>query len=199
MWWYPALTVADELGLFDALADHPATADELTERLGLDRRGVEILLPLLASLGFLVPHERRYRISDTSRNFLLQDSPFYWGGVFARQRRTNPLHATIRDAVTGRAARPVGQSSASPPVEAWESGQMDLEQASDIARFMQSHSAPAATGVALHGDFSGVARLLDIGGGSGCFAIATRSAILRAEMHHHGSPGDVPGGRSIHS
>jgi hypothetical protein len=172
MWWYPALTVADELGLFDALADYPATADELTERLGLDRRGVEILLPLLASLGFLVPHERRYRISDTSRNFLLQDSPFYWGGVFARQRLTSPLHAIIRDAVTGRAARPVGQSTASPPVEAWESGQMDLEQASDIARFMQSHSAPAATGVALHGDFSGVTRLLDIGGGSGCFAIA---------------------------
>jgi acetylserotonin N-methyltransferase len=172
MWWFPALTVADELGLFDALADSPATADEVTDRLNLDRRGVEILLPLLASLGFLKPHEGRYWISDTSRNFLLRDGPFYWGGVFARQRLTNPLHAIVRDAVTGKAARPVGQSSGSPPVEAWESGQLDLEQAWDIARFMQSHSAPAATGVALNGDFRGVTRLLDVGGGSGCFAIA---------------------------
>ena len=172
MWWFPALTVADELGLFDTLADGPATAGELTERLGLDTRGVEILLALLASLGFLNAHEGRYWISDASRNFLLRNGPFYWGGVFARQRVTNPLHATIRDAVTGKAARAVGQSSGSPPVEAWESGELDPGQAWDIARFMQSHSAPAATGVALNGDFSGVTRLLDIGGGSGCFAIA---------------------------
>ena len=37
---------------------------------------------------------------------------------------------------------------------------------------MQSHSLPAATGVARHGDFEGVTRLLDVGGCSGCFAIA---------------------------
>jgi len=172
MWWLPALTVADELALFDALAERPSTPGELARRLGFDARGLDILLPMLASLGFLVPHEGRYGISNPARNFLLHGSPFYWGGVFERQRVTNPLHATIRDAVTGKAAHPVGQSSASPPVEAWESGQLDLEQARNIARFMQSHSLPAATGVVMHGDFDGVTRLLDVGGGSGCFAIA---------------------------
>jgi acetylserotonin N-methyltransferase len=172
MFWLPALTVADELGIFSSLAERPATASELGERLELDRRGVGILLPLLASLGFLASHDRRYGITDTTRNFLLPASPFYWGGVFRRQRLTNPLHAGIRDVLKGQPTRPMGQSSDSPPVEAWEQGELRLDQARDIARFMHSHSMPAATGLAIHGDFAGVTRLLDVGGGSGCFAIA---------------------------
>jgi acetylserotonin N-methyltransferase len=36
---------------------------------------------------------------------------------------------------------------------------------------MHSHSLPAATGVARFGDFRGVRKLLDVGGGSGCFCI----------------------------
>jgi acetylserotonin N-methyltransferase len=37
---------------------------------------------------------------------------------------------------------------------------------------MQSHSLPAANALARNYDFSGVRRLLDVGAGSGCFAIA---------------------------
>src|SRR5262245_53694984 len=171
MWWLPSLTVADELRIFDTLAGGAATPRQLAESLQLDPRGAEILMALLASLGFLVVHDGRYGLTETSRNFLLHASPFYWGGVFARQRTVNPLHAIVKDAVRGT-AKPVGQSSQSPPVEAWEQGQLELDQAREIAQFMQSHSAPAAAGVAARGDFGGVARLLDVGGGSACFSIA---------------------------
>src|SRR5437867_2018193 len=171
MLWLPSVTVADELRIFDELAQRPATPHDLAQRLGLEERGAQILLPFLTSLGFLVLHEGCYCISEAARNFLVRDSPFYWGGVFLRQRVTSPLHATIKGAVTGKELRPVGQSSASPPVEAWERGQLPLEAARDVARFMHSHSLPAATGVALRGSFAGVTRLLDVGGGSGCFAI----------------------------
>src|SRR5262245_34672731 len=87
--WLPSLTVADELEVFESLAREGATSPELAARLGFDLRGVDILLGMLASLGFLTSHEGRYEVTPVARTYLLRASPFYWGGVFAGQRRTN--------------------------------------------------------------------------------------------------------------
>lgn len=179
--WLPAVTVADEVELFESLAGAPATAPELAARCGFDLRGTEILLSLLTSLGFLVSHLGRYQLTEATRNFLLRSSPFYWGGVFARQRETHPAHAVIRDVLVGRKARIVGQSAAEPPVELWESGELSVDAARGIAAFMHSHSLAAATGMAIRLDVSGVKRLLDVGGGSGCFSIAL--ARQHAALH----------------
>jgi len=182
--WLPAVTVADELEIFDSLARAGATPAELAERHGFDLRGAQILLSLLTSLGFLVSHLGRYDVTEPTRNFLLHTSPFYWGGVFARQRHTNPIHAAIRGAVMRKDHRIVGQSAAQPPVEIWERGEMSVETARGIAAFMHSHSLGAAMGMATRVDLSGVTSLLDVGGGSGCFAIALakKDAQLRCTV-----------------
>jgi SAM-dependent methyltransferase len=184
MMWLPAVTVADELEIFDSLARESATPAELASRLGFELRGAEILLSLLTSLGFLVAHLGRYQVTEPTRNFLLKGSPFYWGGVFARQRTTNPIHAVIRDAMVRKDFKIVGQSAAEPPVEMWESGQMSVETARGIAAFMHSHSLGAATGMARRVDLAGTSRLLDVGGGSGCFSIelARRNPTLRCTV-----------------
>jgi len=179
MLWLPAVTVADELKIFDALNVRPASAEQLAADLGLNPRAVSIVLPLLAALGFLVVREGTYGVSETSRNFLLHEGPFYWGHVFAVRPRQQPMHLALKNALLKRDANPVPQSSDRPPVEAWESGQLDVERARFIAAFMHSHSMPAAVGVALHGKMGALSRLLDVGGGSGCFSIAL------AKVHPH--------------
>jgi methylase of polypeptide subunit release factors len=172
MLWLPAVTVADELEIFESLAREPATAAELAQRLGFQLRGADILLSLLTALKFCVAHLGRYQLTEPTRNFLLRSSPFYWGGVFAQQRVSNPMHAAIRGAVLKKKNQQiVSQSSEGPAVEMWESGEMTLDAARSIAAFMHSHSLAAATGMALRMDLSGVKSLLDVGGGSGCFCI----------------------------
>ena len=46
------------------------------------------------------------------------------------------------------------------------------ELAQAVCAFMHSHSQPAALGLAGSSRFEGARRLLDVGGGSGCFSIA---------------------------
>lgn len=171
MAWLPAMTVADELEIFDSLAREPATAAELAQRHGFDLRGADILLSLLASLRLCISHLGRYQVTEPTRNYLLRGSPFYWGGVFVQQRASNPMHAAIRGAVLKKEHRIVSQSSSEPAVEMWESGEMTLDSARSIAAFMHSHSLAAATGMALRANLGDVTSLLDVGGGSGCFCI----------------------------
>lgn len=172
---FPALTVADELGLFTYLEKTPATADEVAATFSLQSNPTEALLGVLASLGFLVQYQGRFYITDVSRNFLLPESPFYWGGVLHAFQGLPSVHKLIRDRLYND--EPIiyedGKTTLSGKItDLWENQELDSEHAATLTRLMHSHSFPAAMGVAQWGDFTNVHRLLDVGGGSGCFCIA---------------------------
>jgi len=175
--WLPALTVAAELGVFEALQSGPATAPALANRLELRPRGCEILLRMLAALEVLGckrdTEGTRYTMSEIARNFLRRESPHYWGHVWPSVHATNLMHGRLREALVVRKAKSgAADAGGEALVTAWETGQVDTVTAGRIARFMQSHSAAAAAGLARNGDFAGVTRILDVGGGSGCFSVA---------------------------
>jgi SAM-dependent methyltransferase len=58
------------------------------------------------------------------------------------------------------------------PSDAWANGAIDTEAAAAVSRVMHCHSLPASVGVARRGGIEGATKLLDVGGGSGCFSIA---------------------------
>jgi hypothetical protein len=173
--WMPALLVADELGVLQSIADAPGSADELSARLGLNRRALTSVLALLASLGYLVPRHGRYHITDAARHHLLPSSPFYWGGVWTQMRQGSPLYNQLLTALTTPdpvESIPQASGSGQRSVDGWASGSLSPEAAASMAKYMHSHSAVAAVAVAESDLFASTRRLLDVGGCSGVFSIA---------------------------
>ncbi len=180
-WQLPATTVADEIGVFTLLEGGPLSSNDVAVRLDLGRRGAEALLAVLASLGLLAQHGGRFGLTDTARQFLLPASDFYWGAMLGRRADeglARDLLAALRRDAHPELERDMRQ------VVAWAAGEIDDERARSTTAAMHAHSFPAAVGVARNGVFTGVTRLLDVAGGSGCFpiALAQRHPTLRGTV-----------------
>jgi O-methyltransferase/methyltransferase family protein len=173
-----AIVAADDAGIFEALAQQPATIEGLAKRLDFDVRATGIVLRLLASLGLASPRAGVFGLTDQARLYLVKSSPFYWGHmmrVTVSEWHRDTLLAKLKERNSADAAGPEGTpevSGSGRPADGWAAGEISIGQASAIAASMHSHSLPAAIGAARNYDFTGVRRLLDVGGGSGCFAIA---------------------------
>lgn len=64
------LLVANEVGIFEQLADSPATLDELTQRIGMPGRTMRILTDAMVALGFVENHGGRYHNGAAALSFL---------------------------------------------------------------------------------------------------------------------------------
>ena len=175
----PARAVADALGVFAALASAPATAAETAQRLGFNRRGTDVLFAMLSALGLLVVRDGRHGLADAARTFLLPESPYYWGPLLRILGVVPQHHAALIDALrapddhtTPAQTDAQNETGPSDAPGAWERGQIDRAQAEVVTRLMHCHSLPASVGAARNGNFERISRLLDVGGGSGCFSIA---------------------------
>jgi hypothetical protein len=193
------IVAADDAGIFGALAERPATIDELAQRLDFDTRATGIVLRLLAALKLLVPRDGRYQLTDAANVYLVKRSPFYWGhmmrvGVSEWHRDT--ALAKLRQKGSAQAAGPEGTpvpSGSGRSADGWAAGEIQIGQAEQIAASMQSHSLPAAIAAARNYDFTGIERILDVGGGSGCFMVAMAQAHreLKATVMELGTMCDV--------
>src|SRR3712207_774877 len=125
---FPTLAVADALGVFPLLKETSASSEEVADQLSLGPRATEALLGVLTSLGFLEQRRSRFSLTDVARNFLLPDSPYYWGGIFELVRDIPFTCSSLREAL--KKDKPIGYEGD----DIWETHELDPEQAKLFTR-----------------------------------------------------------------
>ena len=181
-----AVIAATQTGLVDALAQRPATAEELAQRLGLELAGVQALLAALAAMGYLEAGEDgRYRPATAAAQLISDDpeSLAHFVGAYSAHawEMLGGLEQTLR---RRRAAASHTRPAGDPFWEAYVRGLFELTRGEhEQNACLVPVSAPRL--------------LLDVAGGHGAFAMemCRRFPQLRATVLD--LPASVAVGRRI--
>lgn len=158
------LLSALELDLYAAVGDG-ATAAEAAKRLGTDPRGTEMLMNALVALGMLTKQEDVFRNGELPQRFFTGGSP-----DDARAAMMHTVHmwerwSTLTECV--RAGTSVTYREPEDREPRWTEAFIAAMHANALQRAPQVVEAV---------DVEGVNRMLDVGGGSGAYAIAFAQA-----------------------
>jgi hypothetical protein len=171
------LFVASAIGLFEALASGPATAEELAPKCGVAPRTLAISADAMLSLGLLEREEDRYCNSPEASAFLSGDAardlrPMlrFW------DRLSYPAWMKLEEAIRAEESR-----------LQFFNFSADEQQIFSVG--VEAFSAAAAAALATGYDFSQHHRVLDVAGGTGSFLIA----ILRRYPALQGTLFELPG------
>ncbi len=184
-WGSKALLTAVELGLFTALAEHPHSEQELTDRLGLQRRGTGDWLDALVSLGVLDRTGDTYANTSESDTFLDRNKPAYVGGLLEMaDARLYRFWGSLTEALrTGR-----------PQNEAKEGGDFfaalyeDPERLEQFLHAMTGISMGSSQAIAEKFPWDQHATVVDIGAAEGCLPVQ----LARRHAHLTGGGFDLP-------
>jgi ubiquinone/menaquinone biosynthesis C-methylase UbiE len=179
---YPAVLVAHELKLFALLADKPLSLEEICAAKNLARRPAHTLLAVATALGLLRLHDGRYALTPLAEDYLLEDSPTYFGGAFDGILGLYSVYspASLKQAVLTDSPQGPFAGAADPfKASAWQA-----EQARSFTRWMHGISIGSALAWPDVVDLAPYRVMLDVGGGSGahCIGALHRWPHLRATV-----------------
>ena len=180
IWGYPAVLVAHELKLFALLADKPLSLEEICTAKNLARRPAHTLLAVATSLGLLRLNDGHYALTPLAEDYLLEDSPTYFGGSFDVALKLSSVWspASLKQAVLTDSPQGPFASTEDPfKASAWQA-----EQARSFTRWMHGISIGSALAWPDVVDLAPYRVMLDVGGGSGahCIGALRRWPHLRA-------------------
>ena len=156
------LFVANEIGLFTALAGGPATIEQLAENMGVPARTLRIIADALVALGLVERENSAYRNGAAAAAFLSGRGPMNLSPALRFMNAIGyPLWEGLEQAVrTDAPAR----------------GELAEEQQKIFSEGVEALTAGAAHTLANAYEFSRHRRLLDVAGGTGSFLVAILSA-----------------------
>lgn len=155
-----ALLTGVELDVFTALAFDERTSEEVAAAVGASPRAADRLMNALTALGLLEKREGRFRNSPAAARYLVKGQPDYLAGL----GHTGHLWHTwsrMTDVVRSGRIEVPGEVS-----------DRDPEWVRAFIAAMHGRATQMAPRVVSLLDLEGVSRVLDVGGGSGAYAMA---------------------------
>ncbi len=170
-----ALFAASELGLFEALAESPATLEALAARCGLTTRATRISADAMVALGLLERDDDAYRNGPAAATFLSGRTPA-------------DLRPLLRfwDKVSYPAAQQLATALAKGPAENLKALPGEIQELAQAG--IAAATAGPLRALVSSVNLSDCRRLLDVGGGNGSWSIG----LARANPHLQATIVDLP-------
>jgi SAM-dependent methyltransferase len=163
---YFSVRAADELGVFSALAEGPAGAEEIADRCGADPGRLLHLLGANVAAGTLERAEDGFALSELAQTHLLPGSPGYLGALVRHSPGPLENWPHLPDTVRG----------SPPPHEVGSAGVAFFAALAEATFPAQSAAARATIGSLLKGRLPAAPRVLELGAGAGPWVVALLEA-----------------------
>jgi SAM-dependent methyltransferase len=154
-----ALLTACELDLFTAVGERERSSAEVAQQLQTDARATDRLMNVLCAHGLLTKAAGRYRNTPLAERFLVRGSPGYMGGLM------HWVHLWESWGTLTAAVRKGGAT------QERHMGERDDAWFRAFIAAMHWRARQHSPGVVASLDLAGVSRVLDVGGGSGAYAM----------------------------
>lgn len=184
-WLSQAITAAAQLGIADALAAGPLTADELAKKVGADPDAVARLMRLLISRGVFRRRGNRFAL-NTLGDALRTDAPVSMAGAalfFGSKQHREHWTSLVESIRTGKATVPVIRGK-----EFFEYLVEDPEFAGLFNNAMTSTSEMLEAALVAVAELNRFRTIADVGGGHGSLL----AAMLKAAPNARGVLFDFP-------
>lgn len=170
-----AVTAAIEIGITESLQRAAQTPAQLGKSLHLNPESVESVLRVLVAMGFGKERNGLFSLTEVARAYLVPSSPlsraFELSFHFATKEHTWVVNK-LRE--TSRVARTYGQI--------WRENPEENDQVKNAAAGMDSIIKAPATAIVRSGAFRSVQHILDVGGGSGAFAVTLTEHLPKVNV-----------------
>jgi SAM-dependent methyltransferase len=161
------IAAVSHFDFFNRLDKSPADAATICASLGIQKRPADVMLTLFKAYGLIREKGGKYYLSDISRHYLLDKSGFDLSSYVASLQDRPICRDMVRVMQTGRPAN----WAAAEKGKDWAASMEDSAFADSFTAGMNSRGAYLARGLLKAVDFQGYHHLLDIGGGSGIYAM----------------------------
>ncbi|WP_339137985.1 MAG: methyltransferase [Candidatus Electrothrix sp. GW3-4] len=163
-----ALFVAHNMNLFKLLSKKPLSIVEICEEYNIAPRAAQAMLSMLVSQNFIgLTKEKRYTLTDISKDYLLEESPTYFGSILDRGWQLSEVYSfeSFKKALMTNRAQVYGGE------DLFETNEKKAEFAKGFTKSMHCKSMGPASAWPSIVDLTDNICMLDVGGGSGAHSI----------------------------